>query len=523
MSDTASNDSFSSFLPHRLSRKSFFRANAILIALAVVKIAIHFWVNTFDSIFRDELYYIACGNHLDFGYVDHPPFVALVAAVSRWLFGDSLFALRSFSAAAGAGMVVFAGLLVRQLGGGRFAEGLAALCVMIVPIYLGVHGFFSMNAFDQLFWLLGAYILVLIIQKESLGLWILFGVVMGIGLMNKISILFFGCGVFVGMLLTSNRRWLLSKRIWIAVAIAFLIFLPHILWQIVHGWPTLEFIRNASQYKNLPLAPMEFLLSQILEIHPFLFPIWLAGLGWYLFSRAGKPFRLLGWIYITAVVILIVNKGKSYYLAPAYAMLFASGAIVIEHGIHRWGWNWLKPVLCLILIVGGIITAPMTLPILAPESFSAYSQAIGISPSAGERHEMGALPQLFADRYGWEEMAAVVASVYQTLTPEEQATCIIVAGNYGEAGAIDYFGKPYGLPNAICGHNSYYFWRPENLVFETAIVFGFSEENVRLFAEEVTPVAMIHHEYAMPYESDLPVFLCRKIRSVDWSALKSFI
>jgi len=490
--------------------KPFVKENVVLLALAAVKLSVHFWVNLHDQIFRDEFYYIACGNHLDFGYVDHPPFVALMAAITHRLLGDSLFALRLFPAVAGAGIVVLTGLLAGELGGNRFAKGLAALSVLVVPNYLGIHGFFSMNVFDHLFWLLAIFLMVRIVKTDSPRCWILLGMVLGIGLMNKISVLFLGFGLFIGILLTPNRKWFLKKWIWISAGIAFLIFLPHILWQIAYGWPTLEFIGNAQKYKNISLSPLQFLSTQILDMHPFLFPLWAAGLGWLFFAEKGKPYRLFGWTYPAIFFLLVAQQGKPYYLAPIYTILFAAGAVVVESFIRNRQWVWLKLALCTLLVVGGLISAPFALPILSVKNYIAYSNTLGVKPSAGERHELGALPQFFADRYGWKEMVETVAKVYNALSKEEQSRCAIFTGNYGEASAIDYYGKKYGLPKAVSGHNSYFLWGPGNNTGNIVIVVGNKREDAEKVFDDVREAARIYNEYAMPFENNIPVLLCRK-------------
>jgi len=509
-----------------LSWANFLRENAFLLSLALIKLFVHIGVNARDSVFRDELYYIACGKHLAFGYVDHPPFIALMAALSRWLLGDSIFVLRLSAAFAGAAMVFITGLLARELGGKRFAQNLAALCALLAPIYLGIDSYFSMNAFDQLFWLLGAYLLVLLIKRESRGLWLAFGAVMGLGLMNKISLLFFGFGLSIGILLTPNRRWLLQPWIWLAGGIAFLIFLPHILWQALNGWPTLEFIHNASQYKNASLSPWEFIKSQILLAHPFLFPIWLAGLLWFFFNREGKRFRLLGWIYISAMTVFILKNGKPYYLAPAYTFLFAAGALIFESGIDILRQPWLKPALCTVLIAGGALSAPMAMPILPTDIFIRFNQIIGVESPREENHEMGVLPQFFADRYGWREMTLAISEVYNQLSPEDRRNCAILAENYGQAGAIDYFGRALGLPNAVCGHNNYFLWGPGDKSGDIAIVYGFSREDCEKSFEIVEQAALFTHPYVMPFENNKPIFLCRKIKKTIqelWPQTKHYI
>ena len=242
-----------------ISRQFLLSDLAILFYLALLTILIHFLTNGGYGYFRDELYYMACGEHLAWGYVDQPPFVALMAFVTRHLLGDSLFALRFFPAICGGLIVLLTGLMVRELGGGRYAQGLAAVAVIVAPVYLAIDNFFSMNCFDEVFWALAGYIVIRILKEGDPKLWILFGLVAGIGLMNKYSIGFLGLGVVVGLVLTPARRHLFSKWLWLGGAIAFVIFLPHILWEIHNGFPTLEFIHNATAMKNLPQTPLQFM------------------------------------------------------------------------------------------------------------------------------------------------------------------------------------------------------------------------------------------------------------------------
>lgn len=498
---------------------------ALLVYLALGKLVIHFLASGQYGYFRDELYYMACGENLAFGYVDHPPFVALVAKVSRLLLGDSLFALRFFPAIAGALVVFLTGMIVRELGGKRFAQFLAALAVIISPIYLGLGSFLSMNPFDHLFWTLSAYILVLILKSDNTKLWVFFGIALGLGLQNKYSMIFFGFGLFIGLILTANRKHLLVPRLWLAGICALIIFLPNIIWQIINKWPTLEFMRNASLYKNLPLAPHEFLSSQILEMHPFLFPALFFGLCYYLFSGPGRQFRLFGWMYLAIFILFILTRAKTYYIAPVYPIMFAAGAIAIEKFILKKGWNWLKPVTVSLLILGGVLTAPIAIPVLPVETYISYSEFIGIAPPPIERHEMGQLPQHFADMFGWENMAATVAKAYHKLSPGEKGKCGIFCGNYGEAGAIDFFGRKYDLPKAISGHNNYWLWGPRGYTGEVMLMIGVGENHLRSMFREIKQVEIIKHEYVMPYENNLPIYLCRDallpIEEV-WPRLKNF-
>lgn len=312
-------------------------ALAVLVALAGVKLMLHLLTSDAYGYFRDELYYIACSNHLAAGYVDQPPLSIAVLALVRRALGDSLPAIRLAPAIAGAALVLLTGLLARALGGGRFAQGLAALAVLVAPVYLAMHSFFSMNAFEPLLWAGAAYVLVRLAQDGDPKLWLLFGALVGVGLENKHSMLFFGCGAVVALLLTPQRRWFATKWPWLAGLIACIIFLPNLLWQATHQWPTLEFLRHAQAYKNYPVSPVEFIGQQILTLQPVTLPIWLAGIAYCLFSASGRRVRFLGWIYVVVFVVLLAEKGKAYYLAPAYPMMLAAGAVASSTSLHARG------------------------------------------------------------------------------------------------------------------------------------------------------------------------------------------
>lgn len=474
-------------------------------AVALLYGALHLATINAYGWFRDELYYIACGEHLDFGYVDHPPLVALIARLTRGLFGGSLFATRLPSVLAGMAVIWLCGSIACELGGGRWAQGMAALCAVVGPVYLFAFHVLSMNSFDILCWTLGAWIVVKIVNGGDPRLWLLFGLVCGLGLQNKHSLLFFGFGVFVGLLLTPERRHFRERWIWIGGAIAVLLFLPHVLWQVEHGWPTAEFVRNATAHKNVALSPLAFFGAQVKQMHPLTFPIWLAGLVWLFRSR----YRVLAWAYVAAFLVLITQASKAYYLSPVYPPLFAAGATAIESWIRRPA---LRALLAVLLVAGGAATAPLTLPILPVERFTRYMRVLGIEVSAGERHEMGALPQHFADMHGWEKMVAEVARVYNSLPPEERARTGIYGQNYGEAGAVDLLGRKYGLPKASSGHNNYYFWGPQGSG-ETLIIIGGDPEDHRQAFKDVRQAGEIRCGLCMPYENNQPVWIARGLKA----------
>ncbi|MBI1850743.1 MAG: glycosyltransferase family 39 protein, partial [Planctomycetes bacterium] len=297
----------------------------LLVALVSVKLLVHFLFNGGYGYFRDELYFMACGERLDWGYVDQPPLVALVACCERWLLGNSLFAIRFLPALAGATKLALAVVMTRRLGGGLFAQGLAGVAILVAPVCLGVDNYFSMNAFDQLFWVIATLLVLQTCRDDRTRPWIGLGFVVGVALLNKLSILFFIFGLAVGLMLTPQRRALKTRGPWIAALIALALFAPHVVWQIQHGWPTLEQLASGRATKNVLLSPFDFLLGVILENHPLSLPVWIAGLVFFFGSAAGKPHRILGWIFVTAAASLVLLHGKTYYLAPAFPIVFAGG------------------------------------------------------------------------------------------------------------------------------------------------------------------------------------------------------
>jgi 4-amino-4-deoxy-L-arabinose transferase-like glycosyltransferase len=381
-------------------RRSGTGATAILVYLALLKVVVHLLTAGNYGYFRDEFYYVAAGERLDLGYVEFPPFVAVVADISRFLLGDSQVALRFLPALAGALVVVLAGLMARELGGGRFAQGLAALATLVAPTFLAMGTFLSMDAFDQLFWASAAYVLLLILGRDRPRLWILFGLVAGLGLLTKVTMLFFGFAVFVALLLAPARRHPLTPWPWLGGAIAFVFLIPYVFWQTEHGWPTLEFWGNYGG-KVAPTSPAGVFVQQVLTTNPATLPIWLAGLYYYLFSSAGKPYRSLGWIYVLLFALFALQNAKFYFLAPAYPMLFAAGGVVIERFVRQRGRAWLKPAYASILVVSGVVIAPLTVvPVLPVETLASITGAAG--GDAGikqENREVAQLPQNFAETY----------------------------------------------------------------------------------------------------------------------------
>jgi hypothetical protein len=486
------------------STSRFLSGEALVLYLAGAKLLFHLLTAARYGIFRDELYYLACAEHLDWGYVDQPPLIALVTWIARHLFGDWLPGLRFFPALAGAVLVWLTGKLARELGGGAFSQVLAALAVICVPIYLVMNHWLTMNAFEPLIWIGCVWCIVRAINRNDPRYWIWFGILVGVGMETKYGIAFFVVAVVLGMILTPERRFLLTKQFWIGAVIAFVIFLPNLIWLVRHDWPFLELMHNIRQgHRDVVRGPIAFVLDQVQILNPVLFPLWLGGLIWLLLGR----FRILGIVYVVLLATFILLRGKNYYLASIYPALFAAGAVAFEK-ITSARWRWSRVAYALALVGSTIILAPTVSPVLSPEGFIAYQKKLGLEPPKAENQPTGPLPQYFADEFGWREMTEVTARVYKSLSPEEQTRAAIFANNYGEAGAIDFFGPALGLPKSICNHQSYWLWGARDYDGSIVIVLGSDGIGDRKHFQRVEAVGRAEHPYSRRDEH-FDILLCR--------------
>jgi Dolichyl-phosphate-mannose-protein mannosyltransferase len=513
---------------------------ALLGGLSFAIFAAHMLVSGRYGYFVDELYYLACSHHLAWGYVDQAPLIAVITWLERVTLGDSLPALRFLPAVAAGLRVLLTGLIARELGARRFGILLACVCVMVAPIYLGLDSLLTMNVFESLVWMGAALILLKIFGRtEGKGtglktrhyiavLWLLFGVVCGVGLLNKHSVLFFGFGVFVGLLLTKERRQFASPWIWVGGLIAALIFLPNLIWEAQRHFPTIELLRNVQESgRNAESGPLMFMVIQARILHPLAAPVWIVGLVELLRDRERKGWRVLGITWLVIMVCMLTMHGRMYYPAPAYPMLFAAGGLVFE----RWfaamkSGRWLRPAYVALLLVTGILNAPFAyFPMLTVDQYLAYSRFLHYQPPKIENHRLGPLPQLYADQFGWKEMAQVVADAYHKLPPEEQKSCAIFGQNYGQAGAIDLFGAKMGLPPAISGHQNYFYWGPRGYTGSCMIVMDDTPEKLGKLFESVDKVGTVDHPLSMPYQH-FDVYLCRGLKVGDlqklWPAVRKW-
>lgn len=499
------------------SRPSFAWRAVLLVALAAA--AVHLTCLTQYGWFRDELYYLSCAKRLAWGYVDQPPFSIAALALVRATAGDSLAAFRIVAMLVSLLAAGLAAGIARELHGRAYAQGLTAFVVAFAPIGLGIGHFYSMNVFDLAFWALGTLLALRAIESEKHRDWLLLGLALGLGLLNKWSVLWLGAGIGVAMLISPRRRVLLTRWPWISVALAAVIVSPHVLWQVSHGWPTLEFMHNAATQKMAAFDLGKLLIGACLALGPGAAPIWIAGLIVSLSPKRPSWWPIATIALVTLAILTLNRTARVEYLTLAGPGLFAAGAV--------WWESRTRLLRIAIPTLAGLLLIPilpLALPILPVERFIAYTQAIGLAPRTEERHRMGRLPQHQADMFGWPELADSVARVAATLTPEERRTAIVVVGNYGEAGALERFGAGR-IPTIACQHNNWFLWGPPHWDGAVGIFVGRDSTELATEFDHVEMVTVAGHPLAMPYERDLPIAIVRGFRgdlARAWVAGKHF-
>ncbi len=510
--------------------------SALRLALifSALKLLLHLSTNLWEAhigygYFRDELYYLACGRHLAWGYVDHGPIVGVQARLAETLFGHSLAGIRTLSALAGAARVFLTGLLAWSLGGSRAAQSLAMTAILLAPQYLGLDSFLSMNSFESLFWMTCLLALILVLRDHNAQWsWMLFGLAAGLGLLNKPSMTFFLIALLAALLLTQQRHILFTSHAAAGVALLLLVALPNLLWQIAHHWPTLEFLHNGRvENKNIALAPIPFLAKQILSLNPITLLLWLPGLIWLLRNPAARSLRWLGYTYLLFLATMMALHAKDYYVSPIYPILFSAGGVAWEQRLPLFRRNSIYPfpLYQTLLLITGVLILPMAVPVMPPMQWVAYAKAIHLYEQSGnsENESSGILPQFYADRFGWQEEVDQITRIVHSLSPEDQSKVAILCSNYGEASAINILG--HGLPIAISGHNNYWLWGPYGATGEIIIAInGATREEMHKFYNSVEIAGRMDHPLSMPFEHR-NIYLVRHRRSnlsEDWKSAKFY-
>jgi hypothetical protein len=481
--------------------------------MAGIAVALQSATNGRYGYFRDELYYLALSHHLAWGYVDLAPLAPLILHVQGFLVGYSLHAIRFLPALAFAFEILLTGFITQELGGKRFAILLACLAVLVAPVILGNATRFSMNPFEPLFWMGTIYFLLRAINRDRPDMLVWVGVLVGLGIENKHSTAFFLIALLAGLLLTPQRRLFRTKWLWIAAGIIVLLCLPNLIWQYLHGFPTWVDLSNVKKiHKNVDLPPLPFLKQQIMMLLPLNALIWIAGLGFLLFDRDSRCHRVLGITYLAFLAIMMALHAKDYYLAPIYPMLFAAGGAFWEEfvALHT-RLRWAKVAFPIALAALGVVAAPLVLPILPPAKIVPYMGALGIRMTRTETHMSSELPQHFADEFGWPEMVAQVAEVYNALPAKERAKTAILAGNYGSAGAIDFFGPRYGLAKSISAHQNYYYWGFRQYTGESLIMLNWNLDDAQYWCNNVEQGPKVDQPFTMAWEH-YTILICHGLK-----------
>jgi hypothetical protein len=452
------------------------------------------------------LYFIVCGRHPAFGYVDQPPLVPLFAAASQSA-GESLWLLRIGPVLFHCGAVLAACAVARLLGGGRGAQILAGLAVGGSPLLLGVSATLTTTALEPLTWTVVAYAALRAVLRDEPRWWIVAGLVAGLSLEAKYTLAFLLAALVVGLALAGPRTVFARREFWLGAVAASVLAMPSLVWQTLHGWPFLELLRAGAAGKNVVLPPAAWLVAQVLIVSPLLAPLWLAGIV----QLVLRPrVRFLGVAALLLFTAFIVLHAKDYYMAGIYPLLFAAGGVALERTVPSAA---IRNTYAVLAGAGTLAFAPLALPLLPEPIFVVYAaklqRTLHIGATASEHHRAARLPQYFADMHGWRELADRVAVVERSLGPADRAGAAIFTQNYGEAAAIDVFGD-HALP-VISGHNNYYLWGPHGSHPVLIVVGGTLRDTERGY-RDVRQAQTVRSAYAMPYENDLPIFVARDPR-----------
>ena len=471
-------------------------------AIAVAFTSVELLVSGRYGFHRDELYFLACARHLAWGYVDQPPLVPALAWLSVHLLGTSPQALRVLPALAGGATVVLAGLMARELAGGWRAQVLAALAAATSPLFLATFHLLSTAAFDDLFWCTASFLVVRILRTGSQRLWLLLAAVVGLGLMNKWNIGLFAIAIGVGLLAGGRAAVLRGPWPWAGAALAIMLWLPDLAWNAQHQWAEVAMTHSLHTENGGIGQSIAFLPSQLIVVGPVLVVFWVCGLRLLLRS---PPWRPLGVAYLFLITVFTLTAGKPYYVAGMYYVLFAAGGVwaerrLLAHAPPRGVRGWV-----VLMVLGALVSLPLALPVLPASSLPKGSWEGNINKD-------------LSATVGWPYMVAQVAHVADTLPEAQRAHLVVFTGDYGAAGAIDLWGSRYGLPHAISGHNTYWWWGPGGArTGATTIAVDLPRSYLRTIFSQVTAAGSVATpDGVWTEERGDPIFVCRG-QLVAWS------
>jgi len=512
-------------MPYQNRRSTY---NNFILIFVVLKIGLNLLAISHFGFHRDELLHLALGDHLDWGFKEVPPFIAVIARISTTVFGTSVAASRIFATICGGAIVWLVGLITVEFGGKMFAITLACLSIIFAPAFVASDYLFQPVVFDQLWWVLSVWLIIRYINYHSVKYIYFFGIVVGIGLLTKYTMGFFAIALFLGLLFTKQRRILWNRHVAAAAGIALLLFLPNVIWQINHHLPVVTHMKTLQKSQLNYIKPGDFISQQIMVNGIALF-LWLVGFGFLLFSFKLRKYQFLAFSFVIIFVFLLEMSGKNYYLFGAYPMLFAAGA----YGFERWikiKYTPLRAIIVLFFTIPNLLFFPMLLPVFSLNTTLAFIRFTDKYVPAfkfavtWEDHQVHPLTQDYADMLSWEEMVAKTATVYNSLTPDEKAHAVIIADNYGEAGAFAHFGPMYHLPPIVCLDSSFALWAPESITPQTIIYVSDDGDvsDLKPVTESTTVASKVSNLLAREYGT--VIFLMKgvkpKVADIYKSALK---
>lgn len=485
----------------------------IIIGLALIKLTIHLITNTNYELHRDGLLYYSLGEHLDWGYVSVPPFIGLISKVSTFLFGDTTFALNFFPALAGSISVVIIAQMVREINGRLFAVIIAVVPFILSPAFLRSNTLFQPVSFNQFFWLLSGYFLLKLIKTHKSSYWIWIFIVWGVAFLNKYSITFFIISALAAMLISKHRTLMRSTYFFFGGVIAILIILPNLIWQHNHNWPVIHHMTELQKQQLVNVSPFWFLVDQFLMNLPGLI-VWFTGFIVFLFFRQEKKYRFFGYLYLLTLLMLILLRGKSYYTLGLYPILFALGGYAVDTYFRR-SFKYLTIILIVLLSLPLI---PFSLPVISHERMAEYSESTASFTNRWEDGKVHLIPQDYADMTGWRELSSKVIDFYHSLAPREKKQTLLFADNYGQAGAILFYGQGHPVPDPICFSDNFILWAPDSVNKSPLLFIGHDPGEIRMLYDSIRVVDQVQNKYFR--ENGLKLFYCTHPRSFLSEAYK---
>jgi hypothetical protein len=491
------------------------RASLFVVAgLCAVKIVTHFLLVGRYGYHGDELYFLECGRHLAAGYVDHPPLIPWIARVSDEL-GGGLFVVRLPAMVAGAGTMVFTALIVREWRGGWRAQLVAMLCLLVGPAHLRIGAMLNIPVIEVFLATVTAYLVIRALSRAERWTWLFAGLVLGLAILAKHSSVIWAAALAIGLVATPHRRVFATRWPWLGLTVACLLAMPNLVWQTQHDFATLEFIRALRHDVLDDQGRGLFAAGQLLYFHPLAAPAWIVGIG-FAFARGGVM-RAFAILFVVMASILLVSGGKPYYLASAYPAVLAAGGIALERWAVTHAAAWRAYVVA--FVVTGVALALLTLPVFPIAKVDAAMDSVlgWAVPPIALTHDLHGM-------HGWEEHAAAVDQVYRSLPLAERSRATVLVGSYSQAAAINMF-RDEQTPRAVSGHMTYFLWGPDDERGAILITYGLPLQLVRRHYRSCVEGGRIHAALARPFDSNLPIYVCRDqsepLRSW-WTELKWF-